>query len=117
MTDANDPSFEIAGRKVGGDAPVFVVAELSLAQEKLRAEQARLDWRDLGYTEEPLASCDFVHDSRSAIVDASQTRVAGARLAKVLIWFDNEWGYAHRMLDVAGYFLAMRSVGENTGTM
>ena len=55
----------------------------------------------LGYTEEPLASCDYNHDPRSGIVDASQTRVAGGRLVKVLIWFDNEWGFANRMLDVS----------------
>jgi D-erythrose 4-phosphate dehydrogenase len=54
----------------------------------------------LGYTEEPLASCDFNHDPRSGIVDASQTRVAGDTLVKVLTWFDNEWGFANRMLDV-----------------
>ena len=53
----------------------------------------------LGYTEEPLASCDFNHDPRSGIVDASQTRVSQQTLVKVLIWFDNEWGYANRMLD------------------
>jgi D-erythrose 4-phosphate dehydrogenase len=55
----------------------------------------------LACTDEPLASCDFNHDSRSAIVDLSQTRVGGKRLVKVLTWFDNEWGYANRMLDVA----------------
>ena len=59
----------------------------------------------LGYTEEPLASIDFNGDARSGIVDASQTRVAGNRLAKVLIWFDNEWGFASRMLDVAAHWL------------
>lgn len=53
----------------------------------------------LGYTEEPLASCDFNHDPRSGIVDASQTKVSQKKLVKVLIWFDNEWGYANRMLD------------------
>jgi len=58
----------------------------------------------LGYTEELLASCDFNHDPRSGIVDASQTRVSGTRLVKVLIWFDNEWGYANRMLDVARFW-------------
>ena len=58
----------------------------------------------LGYTEELLASCDFNHDPRSSIVDASQTRVSGKRLVKVLTWFDNEWGYANRMLDVARYW-------------
>jgi glyceraldehyde 3-phosphate dehydrogenase/D-erythrose 4-phosphate dehydrogenase len=55
----------------------------------------------MGYTEEPLASCDFNHDARSVIVDASQTRVSGSRLLKVLCWFDNEWAYANRMLDIA----------------
>ena len=58
----------------------------------------------LGYTEELLASCDFNHDARSSIVDASQTRVSGRRLVKVLTWFDNEWAYANRMLDVARYW-------------
>ena len=58
----------------------------------------------LGYTSEPLASCDFNHDSRSSIVDSSQTRVSGHRLVKVLTWFDNEWGYANRMLDVARHW-------------
>ena len=58
----------------------------------------------LGYTEELLASCDFNHDPRSSIVDASQTRISGKRLVKVLTWFDNEWGYANRMLDVAKFW-------------
>jgi len=62
----------------------------------------------LGYTEEPLASCDFNHDPHSAIVDASQTRAAGGKLLKVLIWFDNEWGYANRMLDVTRELLSKR---------
>ena len=53
----------------------------------------------LGYTQEPLASCDFNHDPRSVIVDGSQTRVSGGHLVKVLCWFDNEWGFANRMLD------------------
>jgi len=61
----------------------------------------------LGYTEEPLASCDFNHDARSSIVDASQTRVSGTRLVKVLTWFDNEWAYANRMLDVARYWAGL----------
>jgi len=59
----------------------------------------------VGVSEEPLASCDYLGETRSAVVDTSQTRVAGTRLAKLLIWFDNEWGYANRMLDVAYYWL------------
>ena len=58
----------------------------------------------LGFTIEPLASCDFNHDPRSSIVDASQTRVSGEQLVKVLTWFDNEWAYANRMLDVAAWW-------------
>jgi glyceraldehyde-3-phosphate dehydrogenase type I len=65
----------------------------------------------LGYTSEPLASCDFIHDPRSGVVDASQTRLGGKRLLKVLIWFDNEWGYANRMLDVALYWHSRCSSG------
>lgn len=61
----------------------------------------------LGYTEEPLASCDFIHDPRSGVVDASQTRISGDRLLKLLIWFDNEWGYANRMIDLALYWMDM----------
>jgi glyceraldehyde-3-phosphate dehydrogenase type I len=61
----------------------------------------------LGYTEEPLASCDFNHDARSSVVDASQTRLSGRRLVKVLTWFDNEWAYANRMLDVARYWTSL----------
>lgn len=59
----------------------------------------------LGYTEEPHASVDFNRDPRSAIIDGTQTRVAQGRLLKLLGWFDNEWGYANRMLDVAHYWL------------
>ncbi|WP_017130056.1 erythrose-4-phosphate dehydrogenase, partial [Pseudomonas agarici] len=59
----------------------------------------------LAYTELPHASCDFNHDPHSAIVDASQTRVSGPRLVNVLAWFDNEWGFANRMIDVAGHYL------------
>ncbi len=62
----------------------------------------------MGYTEEPLASCDFNHDPRSGIVDGGHTRVSGDHLVKVLVWFDNEWGFANRMLDVAQFWLQRR---------
>jgi D-erythrose 4-phosphate dehydrogenase len=51
------------------------------------------------YTELPLVSTDFNHDPHSAIVDGTQTRVSGAHLIKTLVWCDNEWGFANRMLD------------------
>jgi D-erythrose 4-phosphate dehydrogenase len=59
----------------------------------------------LAYTELPHASCDFNHDPHSAIVDGSLTRNSGPRLVNLLAWFDNEWGFANRMLDVAEHFL------------
>lgn len=62
----------------------------------------------MGYTEEPHASVDFNTDPRSSIVDGTQTRVCGDRLVKMLCWFDNEWGYANRMLDVANNWLGLR---------
>jgi len=55
----------------------------------------------LSYTEEPLVSVDFNHDPHSCIVDGSQTRVSHKRLVKLLVWCDNEWGFANRMLDTA----------------
>lgn len=55
----------------------------------------------IGITDEAHASIDFNHDARSGIVDATQTRVSGGQLLKMLIWFDNEWGFANRMLDTA----------------
>ena len=61
----------------------------------------------LGYTEEPHASVDFNSDPRSVIVDGTQTRVCGGRLIKMLCWFDNEWGFANRMLDVANHWLSL----------
>ena len=61
----------------------------------------------LGYTEEPLVSIDFNHDPHSCIVDGNQTRVSHKRLVKMLVWCDNEWGFANRMLDTA---LAMAKV-------
>ncbi len=58
------------------------------------------------YTEAPLVSVDFNHDPHSAIVDGTQTRVSNGHLVKMLVWCDNEWGFANRMLDTA---LAMQN--------
>ena len=63
----------------------------------------------LGYTEEPLVSVDFNHDPHSCIVDGTQTRVSHRQLVKTLVWCDNEWGFANRMIDTA---LAMYQAGE-----
>jgi glyceraldehyde 3-phosphate dehydrogenase len=54
----------------------------------------------LEYTEEELVSIDFRGNPHSAIVDASYTRVVGANCVKVLAWYDNEWGYSSRCVDM-----------------
>ncbi len=76
-------------------------ADIERVNQAIRLAAARSVPDVLACTDEPLASCDFNHDARSAIVDLSQTRVSGPHLIKVLAWFDNEWAYANRMLDVA----------------
>ncbi|MCA0963713.1 ArsJ-associated glyceraldehyde-3-phosphate dehydrogenase [Salipiger bermudensis] len=55
----------------------------------------------LGYETRPLVSCDYVNDARSAIIDAQSTMVVNGTQLKVYAWYDNEWGYAHRLVDVA----------------
>jgi len=57
----------------------------------------------LGVTDEPLVSVDFLGDSRSGIVDLLSTKVIDGNLAKVIAWYDNEWGYACRLVDLAKY--------------
>lgn len=61
----------------------------------------------LGYETRPLVSTDYAGDPRSSIVDGLSTRVTDGRLVKVLAWYDNEWGYANRMADLAR--LALRA--------
>lgn len=58
----------------------------------------------LAYSEAAHASVDFNHDAHSAIVDGSQTRTAGPHLVNLFVWFDNEWGFANRMLEVADHW-------------
>jgi glyceraldehyde 3-phosphate dehydrogenase len=60
----------------------------------------------LGYEPRPLVSSDFCHDPRSAIVDGPSTMVVGGTQVKVYAWYDNEWGFACRMRDLADFVMA-----------
>ncbi len=62
----------------------------------------------LGYEERPLVSVDYVNDARSSIVDALSTMVVDGTQVKIFAWYDNEWGYANRLVDV------VRLVAEQT---
>ena len=54
----------------------------------------------LAYTDEPLVSSDFMRNANSSIVDGAMTRVIGGNMVKVLAWYDNEWGYSNRVIDL-----------------
>lgn len=60
----------------------------------------------LGYTDEPLVSVDFNHCSLSSFVDGSLTKVIDGNLVKVLSWYDNEWGYSNRVVDLVLYMIS-----------
>ena len=57
----------------------------------------------LQYVDEPLVSVDFNHDPASSAFDALSTKVIAGKMAKVLAWYDNEWGYSCRLVDLAKY--------------
>ena len=63
----------------------------------------------LGYTDEPLVSIDFKQDPRSSIVDGLSTMVMDGNMAKVVSWYDNEWGYSNRIVDLA-YYIAEKGL-------
>jgi glyceraldehyde 3-phosphate dehydrogenase len=54
----------------------------------------------LGVSEEPLVSSDYIGNSNSGTVDLLLTKVVGGNLAKVMVWYDNEWGYSNRLVEV-----------------
>ena len=69
----------------------------------LKASKSKLK-NILDTSNEPLVSSDFNHNPYSAIVDLSLTKVVENKMAKVSAWYDNEWGFASRMCDLANYF-------------
>ena len=80
----------------------------NLSVEKLNnsfLKASKLELKNiLDTNNEQLVSSDFNHNSHSAIVDLSLTQVADGKMAKVSAWYDNEWGFASRMCDLANYF-------------
>jgi glyceraldehyde 3-phosphate dehydrogenase (phosphorylating) len=65
----------------------------------------------LKYTEDPIVSTDIVTDPHSSVFDAEQTKVVDGTFVKVLAWYDNEWGYANRCVDLAEKVLQPATVG------
>lgn len=85
----------------------FVVSKKTSKEEvnkifKDAAKSAR--WKGiLGVTDEPLVSTDFIQTSFGSVVDLQMTRVVDGDLVKVLAWYDNEWGYTQRLLDLVSF--------------
>ncbi|QFU08316.1 Glyceraldehyde-3-phosphate dehydrogenase 3 [Rhodobacteraceae bacterium THAF1] len=83
---------------------VFEVERATTAEEVNEMFRAAADGPlsgILGYETRPLVSADYVNDTRSGIVDAPSTMVVNGTQVKVYAWYDNEMGYAHRLIDVA----------------
>jgi glyceraldehyde 3-phosphate dehydrogenase len=83
---------------------VFEVARATTVEEvngALQAAAAGPLAGILGYEERPLVSVDFKDDPRSAVIDALSTMVVDRTQVKVLAWYDNEWGYVNRMVELA----------------
>ncbi len=87
---------------------VDVVLEIEKATTKDEVNAVLKEKADKGpfkgilkYCDEPVASSDFNHDSASSIVDSLETKVIDGTLVKVLAWYDNEWGYANRCVELA----------------
>jgi len=93
-------------------ANVSVVDLVALLKKNVNADEVNESFKKaaegtlkgiLLYTEEPLVSVDFMANPNSAIVDGLFTRITDDNLVKVLAWYDNEWGYSCRMIDLIKY--------------
>lgn len=100
---------------------VFEVARSTTAAEvnQCLREAAEGELRGiLGFEERPLVSVDFVNDPRSSIVDGPSTMVVDGTQVKVLAWYDNEWGYVNRLVELAAKVSAsLSSVQPGTAAM
>jgi glyceraldehyde 3-phosphate dehydrogenase len=90
---------------VGSVSDIVVVTEKDTTEEEVN--QAFIEAADgkmkgiLEATDEPLVSQDIVGDSHSVVTQLDLTKVIGGNLVKVVGWYDNEWGYSSRLIDVA----------------
>ena len=97
---------------------VSVVDVVVLTSKPTTAEEVNQALKDaafgplkgiLAYTEDPVVSTDMMHNPNSSIVDAQLTKVMGGDLVKVVAWYDNEWGYSMRVVDLVE-FLAKKGL-------
>lgn len=101
---------KLTGMAMRVPSPTVSVVDLTVelgkevtVEEVNAALKAAADGKVLGFTDEPLVSIDFRKDSRSSIVDGLCTMVMEGNMVKVVSWYDNEWGYSNRIVDLASY--------------
>lgn len=104
-------SGRLAGQAIRVPTPNMALLELVVTLDRTATPEALNDSLRgasedslrglLAVSDEPLVSSDHIGDSHSAIVDALSTQVAGDELFRILAWYDNEWGYANRLADLA----------------
>jgi glyceraldehyde 3-phosphate dehydrogenase len=82
---------------------VFELERETTTEELNEAFKAAADDISLGFSEEPLVSIDYKQDPRSSIVDGLSTMVLDGKMAKVVSWYDNEWGYSNRVIDLVKF--------------
>ncbi len=71
---------------------------------KIVRSEANSNYKDIvALNNSPLVSIDFNHNPASSIFDLTQTQIVGHKFVRILSWYDNEWGFSNRMLDVSGY--------------
>ncbi|QOV62178.1 type I glyceraldehyde-3-phosphate dehydrogenase [Kosakonia pseudosacchari] len=107
---------ELDGRLTGYSlrvpVPVVSIVDLTVTLKRdVTAEEVNAAFREaasagplqgiLGYSDEPLVSSDYQGDPRSSIIDGLSTLVIGGNLVKILAWYDNEWGFSNRLVELA----------------
>lgn len=107
---------ELDGRMTGYSlrvpVPVVSIVDLTVTLKRdVTVEEVNAAFRQaaesgplqgiLGYSDEPLVSSDYRGDPRSSIIDGLSTLVIGGNLVKILAWYDNEWGFSNRLIDLA----------------
>ncbi|HFR4128928.1 TPA: type I glyceraldehyde-3-phosphate dehydrogenase [Raoultella ornithinolytica] len=106
----------LTGYSLRVPVPVVSIVDLTVTLERdVTAEEVNEAFRQaaaagplqgiLGYSDEPLVSSDYQGDPRSSIIDGLSTLVIGGNMVKILAWYDNEWGFSNRLVDLAQFMV------------
>lgn len=107
-----DLDGRLTGYSLRVPVPVVSIVDLTVTLKRdVTVEEVNAAFREaaasgplqgiLGYSDEPLVSSDYRGDPRSSIIDGLSTLVIGGNLVKILAWYDNEWGFSNRLVDLA----------------